>query len=62
MKEKELQEALKQLEEQGWNPMICDTPVPLFDGHPERRGRYRKAICIPASRNGLPQYRIHDNG
>lgn len=31
MKKEELQEALKQLEEQGWNPMICDTPVPLFD-------------------------------
>jgi hypothetical protein len=25
MDENELKEALKELEEQGWNPMICDT-------------------------------------
>lgn len=31
MDEKELKEALQELEEQGWNPMICDTPIPFFD-------------------------------
>lgn len=31
MTEQEYLEAFKQLEEQGWQPRLCDTPVPLFD-------------------------------
>ena len=31
MNEKELREIMKQLEEQGWNPLLCDTPVPYYD-------------------------------
>ena len=31
MNEQELIELLKSLEEHGWNPMICDTPVPFFE-------------------------------
>lgn len=31
MNEKELIEILKKLDEQGWNPLLCDTPVPIYD-------------------------------
>lgn len=31
MNEQELKELFKQLEEQGWNPQWCDTPVPYYD-------------------------------
>jgi len=27
----ELKELFRELEEQGWKPMLCDTPVPVFD-------------------------------
>lgn len=27
----ELEEAIKILEEQGWEPMLCDTPIPYYD-------------------------------
>ena len=27
----ELKELFRKLEEQGWEPMLCDTPVPVFD-------------------------------
>ena len=45
MNEKELREIMKQLEEQGWNPLLCDTPVPYFmngvpAGYPESPGDY----------------------
>ena len=32
MNEKELKEIFKDLEEQGWEPRLCDTPVPFYDG------------------------------
>ena len=32
MNEQELKEILQQLEEQGWRPLLCDTPVPVYDG------------------------------
>ena len=32
MTEQELKELFKDLEEQGWKPQLCDTPVPFFDG------------------------------
>ena len=31
MENEELKEIFKQLEEQGWNPLLCDTPVPYYD-------------------------------
>lgn len=31
MDEKELKEIFEMLEQQGWKPMLCDTPVPLYD-------------------------------
>ena len=31
MDSEELKEIFKLLEEQGWNPMLCDTPVPFYD-------------------------------
>ena len=31
MTEQELKEIFKLLEEQGWKPMLCDTPVPFYD-------------------------------
>lgn len=31
MDEKELKEMFRELEEQGWEPMLCDTPVPYFE-------------------------------
>ena len=31
MDEKELKEIFEKLEQQGWKPMLCDTPVPLYD-------------------------------
>ena len=31
MSEEELREIFKTLEEQGWNPLLCDTPVPFYD-------------------------------
>lgn len=31
MDEKELKENLKKLEQQGWKPELCDTPVPYYD-------------------------------
>lgn len=31
MDEKELNENLKKLEQQGWKPELCDTPVPYYD-------------------------------
>jgi len=31
MNEEELKEILKELREQGWNPLLCDTPVPFYD-------------------------------
>ncbi|MBO7581817.1 MAG: hypothetical protein J6T38_09930 [Bacteroidaceae bacterium] len=31
MDEKELKEIFEALEQQGWEPMLCDTPVPLYD-------------------------------
>ena len=41
----EINEALKILKEQGWNPMVCDTPVPLYTcgvpaGPPKAPGDY----------------------
>ena len=43
MDEKELREIFEQLEQQGWKPMLCDTPVPFYDnevmcGHPNNVG------------------------
>ena len=32
MNDKEFNELFKLLEEQGWKPMLCDTPVPFYDG------------------------------
>lgn len=32
MTEEELKEIFKDLEEQGWKPQLCDTPVPFYDG------------------------------
>ena len=45
MNEQELTEIFRLLEEQGWNPMICDTPVPFFEngvpaGPPNNMGDY----------------------
>ena len=31
MTEQELKEVFELLEAQGWKPMLCDTPVPLYD-------------------------------
>ena len=31
MNEKELRELLQDLQEKGWGPMLCDTPVPKYD-------------------------------
>jgi len=31
MNEEEIKEILKQLEEQGWQPLLCDTPLPYYD-------------------------------
>ena len=31
MDEKELKEIFEKLEQQGWKPMLCDTPVPFYD-------------------------------
>lgn len=31
MNEQELKETLELLEKQGWNPLLCDTPVPFYD-------------------------------
>jgi len=31
MMDEELKELFRGLEEQGWDPQLCDTPVPLFD-------------------------------
>lgn len=31
MSEEELKEILKEMEEQGFEPMLCDTPIPCFD-------------------------------
>lgn len=31
MDEKELKEIFEMLEQQGWKPMLCDTPVPFYD-------------------------------
>lgn len=31
MNEQELKEILRELEEQGWSPLVCDTPVPFYD-------------------------------
>ena len=31
MNEQELKEILRELEEQGWTPLVCDTPVPFYD-------------------------------
>lgn len=31
MDEKEIKEIYNKLKEQGWEPMLCDTPVPFFD-------------------------------
>lgn len=31
MNEEELKEVFKDLEEQGWEPQLCDTPVPYFE-------------------------------
>ena len=31
MTEEELKEIFKELEEQGFEPMLCDTPIPCFD-------------------------------
>ena len=43
MTENELKELLEKLEEQGWRPLLCDTPVPYFEnavpcGKPEDVG------------------------
>lgn len=45
MNEKELKEILKRLEDAGWEPMLCDTPVPYFRngvpaGFPQNPGDY----------------------
>ena len=53
MTEKEYFDIYKQLEEQGWNPMICDTPVPLYScgvraGNPQEPGEYEdENIMVP---------------
>ena len=31
LKEMELTEIFQRLEEQGWEPQVCDTPVPYYD-------------------------------
>lgn len=31
MDDKELKEMFRELEEQGWEPMLCDTPVPYYE-------------------------------
>lgn len=31
MDEKDFEEIFQKLEEQGWNPQLCDTPVPYYD-------------------------------
>ena len=45
MNEQEMKELFQQLEEQGWNPQVCDTPVPYFTngvpaGYPDAPGDY----------------------
>ncbi len=53
MNEEELKEILRKLREQGWNPLLCDTPVPLYDtavrcGQPtEAYGECPDKIMLP---------------
>lgn len=53
MTEQEYLDIYRQLEEQGWNPMICDTPVPLYScgvraGNPQEPGDYEgENIMVP---------------
>ena len=43
MDEKELREILKKLEDAGWQPQLCDTPIPVYEsvhaGNPEEPGQ-----------------------
>ena len=43
MDEKELREILKKLEAAGWQPQLCDTPIPVYEsvhaGNPEEPGQ-----------------------
>lgn len=62
MNEQELKDIFKLLEEQGWKPMLCDTPVPLYDGRvpcglPNNVG---DAVCEMAMmpREFLPMNRV----
>ena len=43
MDEKEFKEILKKLEDAGWQPQVCDTPIPVYEsvhaGNPEEPGQ-----------------------
>ena len=43
MIEKEVQEITKILEDAGWQPQLCDTPIPVYEsvhaGNPEEPGQ-----------------------
>ena len=53
MNEKEYLDVFRLLEAQGWKPMVCDTPVPLYScgvpaGNPQEPGEYEgENIMVP---------------
>lgn len=51
----ELLDALNTLREQGWNPQLCDTPIPHFDGRVPCGAPSELLDCVPDGYTLLPQ-------
>ena len=49
-----LRETLRLLDEQGWNPRLCDTPVPYFDGRVPCGNPTEFLDCVPDGYMLLP--------
>lgn len=54
MTEEELREMLRQLEQQGWQPQLCDTPVPYYDT-PVACGDPKEVFSTPSEKMMLPR-------
>ena len=62
MDEQELKDIFELLEKQGWKPMLCDTPVPFYDGRvpcgkPNGVGEVECELAM-MSREYLPMNRV----
>ena len=69
MDEKELKEVFTKLEEQGWKPMLCDTPLPFYDtpvncGEPKGLGDFVPEVkMLPRELlSMLPEYTVTTQG